>query len=129
MAETELKKRPQDDEMRPRARRQLPFRKIQTTNRGFPAVEIEYWGEVVLPLTGQVQRMPFLCTEAHGIPLHKAILELMDLYWALEREMDGLVRDKEEAQKARVLVEGQLRRETKRANELEARMKRERNGP
>ena len=114
-------------EQRPVPRRVLPFRQIRTVSpTGWPGVELEYFGDEVLPLAGTKQRMPFRHNEAHNRHLHAAILELMQMFWDVEATVDGLIRQRDEAVANSAMVEGELRREVKRANELEARLRKKR---
>ncbi len=124
MRVAKAERHPDVQEDRPQPRAVLPFKIIRDVNMGQPCLILEYEADMPLPLVNETRRMPFKQDVRVG-GWGRCVVQLMEQYWALEARVDGLVKERDEAVQARVLLEGQVKSLTARLTELDRRFKKE----
>jgi len=92
----------------------LPFKLDRTPFAGKAWLTLEYEKEVKGP-DGSVRRIPFRIGSES--PEADAIVTLMEMYWDLEGQVEGLKREREVAVRELAEVKGELIRERARSRE------------
>jgi hypothetical protein len=102
----------------------LPFKMFSGNLYGRVLAQLEYEESVMVHEKGMI-RMPFRISE--GDRIYNPIVTLMKMYWDLESQVSGLIKERDEAKEQLLLLQGNVIADAERQERIKKRADKEAN--